>query len=725
MRVTSSMYYKSLYSENNSQLNTKLFDVNKQIASGLKIQYAKDDVRTFTETMRLDNEVTTLDQIKKSTESGYKVSNQTDVTLNEFTDTMNRMRTLFINAANDTHSDVSLDAIADEMRIMEDHFKNLANTSINGQYLFSGSAVDIKPISDDGTYNGNDGQMNSFLGSNTKQKYNLSGEEFFLGEEVLVRRQITSNVVQNNLSEKYDFSAGIDNGTIEKPITVDDTIRDLMGDTDNVVDLNVQKHHFYLRGVQSDGTAFTNQISMSDEDSINELLIKIGDSYGNTPNLKVVNVTLNDNGQIVVEDKLKGSSKLDFHMTAAVDYVNGGGAGDTADITNAGVYGANAGLIDNLDGGDTDFLTAAASGLFVKEFVKSDSVASADSTVANIDGLLYDRTQFSKEGSRISSNIAQILKSDNSFAVDSTKLSEVADISKGTFSTADDTLDGNSFKLSGTNINGAAFDVQIDFATVGSTFTITTPVASAGTYDIFNVATPRVATPADDVTYKQLMDVMNMVVTDSIPDPIGTNINPNTGAVTTTDAEEYDIAVGTSTFSGTTYLSYDGKIGFGELNATNTKAEIAFHDVNSGDFTKPASVMSFNSNNALTIRDPKTDFFKELDAMITAVEDHKSYPDSSSGNIRNIGIQNAITKLDDLQEHLSRSHSVVGAQSNALTTSLERTEILKISTMTLRSTVIDTDLAEASLKLTQLTLNYQAMLSTVGKVSQLSLVNYL
>jgi len=34
-------------------------------------------------------------------------------------------------------------------------------------------------------------------------------------------------------------------------------------------------------------------------------------------------------------------------------------------------------------------------------------------------------------------------------------------------------------------------------------------------------------------------------------------------------------------------------------------------------------------------------------------------------------------------------------------------------------------LAEASLKLTQLSLNYEAMLSTVGKVSKLSLVNYL
>jgi len=81
--------------------------------------------------------------------------------------------------------------------------------------------------------------------------------------------------------------------------------------------------------------------------------------------------------------------------------------------------------------------------------------------------------------------------------------------------------------------------------------------------------------------------------------------------------------------------------------------------------------------------------------------------------------------MDDLQDHVTRSHAQVGANSNTLTASLERTSLLEISTMTLRSSVIDTDLAEASLELTQLSLNYEAMLSTVGKISKLSLVNYL
>ncbi|MFA5462314.1 MAG: flagellar biosynthesis protein FlgL, partial [Sulfurimonas sp.] len=173
--------------------------------------------------------------------------------------------------------------------------------------------------------------------------------------------------------------------------------------------------------------------------------------------------------------------------------------------------------------------------------------------------------------------------------------------------------------------------------------------------------------------------------------------------------------------------TYDGKIGFEELNKSNTKATIALYDSNSGDFSplSDASVMTFNSNNALTVRDPKTDFFKTFDEIIKSVENYKFYPDSSSGDARSLGTENAIAMIDDLKDHISRSNSKVGAQSNALTKSLERSEMLKISSIKLRSAVIDTDLAEASLTLAQLNNSYQAMLSTVGKVSKLSLVNYL
>ncbi|MCF6340379.1 MAG: flagellar biosynthesis protein FlgL [Sulfurimonas sp.] len=692
MRITSNMYYKNIFGDNNALLTKNLFDVNKQIASGLKIQYAKDDVITFSDTMKLDNEIVVLEQIKKSSESAYKMSNQADVVLNEFETTINRTRTLLIQAANGTNSNVSLDSISSELRSLEDHFINLANTSINGQYLFSGSAVDVKPITADGEYAGNDTSLNAFTGSRTKQQYNISGEDLFLGEKSHVRREITTNVSQTNLIGQYatlQSASDTDTGSI----TASSTIRDLMGDSDNVVDTVTLKHFFYIRGTRSNGDSFEQKISMRDDNTVDSLLSQIGTLYGNSPGLNVVNVSLNPNGQIVIEDKMKGSSKIDFHMVAATD-LSGGAAADVNSIDALGV-------------GENDFSkimlatsTATNPNLHVKEFIKSSLNSASGVAGTNIiEGTVYDRTQFDVDGIKVSSSISQIVNETNAFATNSTKISEVATAGS---------LNGKIFNLEGVDINGVAYSAQINFLTAGSTFTV-----GASTYSIYDANTPRAAIDADDMTYRQLMDVVNMVVTDNLPASA-----PGTPT-------QYDMAINTAVLSGKTSLDYEGKIIFEENGTGNTLAQIALYDSNSGDFSNPASVMTFNTNNSLTVRDPKTNFFENLDDIITAVENYKLYPDSSSGDVRNVGIENAIAMLDDLQDHISRAHAQVGSQSNALNTSIERTELLKINTMSLRSSVIDTDLAEASLRLTQLNINYEAMLSTVGRVSQLSLVNYL
>ena len=821
MRITSSMYYKNMYSDNNSKLSKELFDVNKQIASGLQIQYAYDDVRTFTETMRLDNEIATIGQVSKSVESGYKVSTQTDSVLNEFQTTMDRSKSLLIQASNGSQSEASMDAIAAELRGIEEHLINLSNTSIDGKYLFSGSSTDVKPIDENGIYQGNDKALNAFAGNGISQQYNLTGEELFLGEEKLIKKEITSNVPQYNLSSKYPSFIDPTNTQEALIITPNDSIRDLMGDIDETSN---SSSHFYLSGTKSDGTTFTEYITMEDSNKVDDLLTQIGNAYGNTSLMDVVNVSMNDFGEIVVQDKLKGSSKLDFHMVGAIDYAATATV-DSANINDA-IYGGSAGNIDNLKYGETDFdkiingtTDVANKNLHIKKFVQSPfdettsyvdptfvtanysmsrevaSTGAGDDTltitmddgsgstttytqvfntdaqttyealkiqveadgdftvaidgdnisftltaqgleksafidtdldnddgsatgavtttkvdvgatiVSDIESMLYDRVQFSKNGSSLTSNVSQIISETNEFATASTKLSEVADLSSG----SSNSLDGESFILSGKTISGNSYNATIDLSSSGSTFSLD---GGVNNYIIYDASSPRSSVSADNMTYQQLMDVVNMITTEKLPSTLNS-------------ADDYDKAVLDSNSSGNTYLTYDGKISFEDKTSSLTKATMSLYDSNAGNFSNEASVMSFQANNALTISNSKIDFFATFNEIIKSVENHKIYPDNENGDMRNIGIENAIDMIDDLQAHVGRSHASVGAQSNSLQNSLERSQILEISTMTLRSDTIDTDLAEASLTLAQLQLNYQAMLSTVGKVSQLSLVNYL
>jgi flagellar hook-associated protein 3 FlgL len=149
------------------------------------------------------------------------------------------------------------------------------------------------------------------------------------------------------------------------------------------------------------------------------------------------------------------------------------------------------------------------------------------------------------------------------------------------------------------------------------------------------------------------------------------------------------------------------------------------HDSDTDSYDGSSPVFTFNSNNALTIDEPKVDIFHQLDKMIQDVRDGKMRADGNKSNPRNIGIEGGIELIDHIFDHVNKLHTKIGAVSKSLEHIQERNETLVTHIETLKSDVIDVDLAEASMKLQKLQLNYQAMLATIAKVNGLSLVNYM
>ena len=471
------------------------------------------------------------------------------------------------------------------------------------------------------------------------------------------------------------------------------TIGDLMG---NTAANSTATSYFYIQGIKSDGVSFKTKLQFNATDTVDALLQSISALYGSSQ----VDVTLNTRGQIEIVDKKIGSSKLDFHMVGAIDF--NPAVGDAANITDP-MY-VTSGSIDNLQlAGTNDYAIASNTvtpRLYVKEFTKS-GFAPVD-VLNTIEGVNYDRTNFTQSGASLLSSVSQIVKSDNSFALPSTKLLDVA---------SSPTLDTKQLILSGKNISGTAFTMQIDLNTAGSTFSL-----DGGTtnYTIFNTNTPRTAVNSDQMTYQQLMDVVNMALTNSIPATVATSA-------------DYDQAISSANTLASVSLDHEGKIKFLDKTTPTTKAQMSLYDVKSSDYTiATGSAFTFNANSALTIRDPKNNLFTQIEEMIKSVEIGKKFADGTSNtNQRNLGIQNSIQMMDDLMEHVNKLQAESGSYSNILDLTVSRTDLLMVNTKTLRSDVIDTDIAEATLKMQQLSLNYQALLSSISKVSKLSLVNYL
>jgi flagellar hook-associated protein 3 FlgL len=622
------------------------------------------------------------------------------------------MKVKMVNASTNSQSDASLHALADDMRGLKNNLVALANTSIGGQFLFSGTATGQKPIDENGNYQGNNKNLEAFLGSGLKQKYNISGSQLFLGNESNINRTISTNVTQLNQQALYPDimkDTAISRSEAKNSfITPDNTIRDLMGDTDtNTTNDSLRKSYFYIEGTRTNGDTFKQKIDIGMDAKVSDLLKKVSDAFG--PNQ--VDISLNATGQIQISDKMNGSSKIDFHIVGAVDFGTDGI--DNADTTN----------LNTLQSGTNNFskVIDGSNPLYIKEFIKSD-LTSADPT-ASIQGLVYDQLNFSKNGAKLVSNASQIINSTNEYATDSTKLEDVSGMSN---------VSGRVMALKGNDINGNPYDISILLGTP-STFTNNLSLPTPTTYNIYGVAFDDtvgvqpgvkeagegIPSNANEITYRQLMDVVNMAVTGTLPATDSIINNP----------ADYDQAIANANDKGKVSLSADGKLTFEDLQHSTTNAQLALYDTTSSSFFPPivsGNALTFQSNNALTTRDPKKDFFAEIDQMIQSVEKGKTRPDGNdTRDPRNIGMQNSIQMLDDLSDHVSRLQATSGSYSQVLQSSSDRSSLLIVNTKMLRSDVLDTDIAEATLRMQQLSLNYQAMLSSISKVSKLSLVNYL
>jgi len=292
---------KKVYSEINR--------VNTQISTGKKIQHSYEDGAIFSKSLKLESEVQNLEEVKDRTTEAKSYADSADSIMSDFDQTLRDFKTKLINAANQTLNQDNYEAIATELEGSLDHMKNLANTSFNGIYLFSGTDTSVAPIDDEGNYHGNDEPLSTIISKNIKIPYSIDGETLFLGETS------KHKIVSTNIELK--------NQNNDEIIKTTDKIDDLIKDSDG------SDIYFFISGTKSDGSSFKEKFSFDSDNTMDDLLTRIGSEFGNTSDTKVVNVTLNEKGNIVVEDLQKGKSLLNLNIVG----FQGGNSDSETDLT--------------------------------------------------------------------------------------------------------------------------------------------------------------------------------------------------------------------------------------------------------------------------------------------------------------------------------------------------------------------------------------------------------
>ncbi|GAA7554075.1 flagellar hook-associated protein FlgL [Helicobacter pylori] len=828
MRVTFGSKYNQMNNYQNA-LQNKINDANTQIASGLKIRYGYQNSNINNQNLKFQYEENTLDQGIDVAQNAYTSTLNTDKALQEFSKTMEAFKTKLVQSANDVHSETSRAAIANDLERLREHMMNVANTSIGGEFLFGGSKVDRPPIDSEGKYHGNGEDLNALISSDNLVPYNISGQDLFLGADKDKHKLITTNIKLFNQNKLHpDVMDALEHSSLPEEVFIkpSDTLRELIGDNDKDP-TNDPKEFFYLQGVRPDGSSFKEKFALDkayqnqkSATKVSDLLDRIGHAYGNTSQNKVVDVSLNNWGQIEIKNLTPGSENLDFHLISSdgdfddldalrssgkrvTEYVKSAFVTDrslsqvkavpnmynpkvleipSVFVTKDNVLANKNTKLSEIFGDSVQTLKINASRLDetsaikipnlpigldipilldvknstikdLKDAIKerfnnevdveigtngrlriidnapnqspiSLALSTLDDKGLEVAGIPtnnaseYQKTYFNKEGAKLESNAAQIAQ--NGAANGSTKLSEAA---KGS-------LENSVFNMKLNDVNGSFLKAQMILDNNGAFLSlpngIKIPLYDPTTADIQ-------ASKPNEVTYRQLMDAMSIALNYSNTDPaIYQQISDNP---TSKESKERFIELLKQAKDNLSVnLNEEGKVIIQDNMHSNTKMQFMLFDKDANDFSQNAlhsdkPSLKLNANNALIIDKPSVNFFDQLENIITSVRKGIYRPDALgdtySSDMRNLGIQNGITLIDHLSDHIEKMIAKNGAHGKAFENIIRRNEVLKTQVQSIRGETTGTDMAETYNKFSNLTNNYNAVLASTNKINNLSLTKYL
>lgn len=744
MRITNKLNtYNSINQVQTGMKN--LYKSYNQLSSGLQIQNSYEGAGMYITNARLEYEYATLSQIEDASKLADELMKNTDSTMSEMEKLLTRFKVKVTEAANATQTTTSREVIAKELETIRQQIVDLANTSVNGQFLFSGSLTNTKPFDYSGNYYGDDKRLNIVTGDGVKNAYNISGYDLFYKADNDFKKQITTNV--SFTDNRFDL---VQNKDKTRYLEGNDKISYLIGlnyvkDNSNGglewdKDFEQQPMDFpptalYVQGVKPDGTSFKSAVLVQHTDTIQGMLDKIGALYGNTSTSKVVDVSINKSGQIQITDLKQGNTVLDFHAVAYTPQFQtrdelknateamAGAQPNGEQLTNQVLQQVlNGNNITNLNNQPVQVQINGNNynlNLHQTDFIFSKMIDTQNNAANGAD---YDNVYFETKNNKVIGNVSQVLKDGGAYATDSTKLSEVAtgDLANTTLNLKVSSRAGNTYDVT-INLGTS----QVSYTNAGQT--ITFPIMHTDPTTLNS----GVVTPTNEITYRQLNDIIGLFADDRQPTA---TIPTNNNQIDTNGYNTLSQAFATSRVSVNVDMDYKGRITVTDRLSAGTKIKIALTDSQSGVFpnnltttaqTTTGSALSFSANNALIIDEPHNDLINDLETMIQAVRYGYVRADSTGAYPRNTGMQGALERLDHLNEHIIKQRTIIGADQKAMSDTKSKVMTLKVNVKSTQNEVIGADLPEVYSQLMQQQLTYQAALKASTTLSQLSLLNYM
>ncbi|ATP90150.1 flagellin A [Aeromonas caviae] len=211
----------SLNAQRNMMNSTKSLDTSyTRLASGLRINSAKDDAAGLQISNRLTSQINGLDQGNRNANDGISVAQTAEGAMDEVTSMLQRMRTLAQQSANGSNNKDDRDALQAEYKQLSTEINRVANdTTFGGQKLLSGGYKGTFQVGADA------GQTISFKMTTA---FTMSGIASVTKGSATIA-QATNTTAASTIGDAWVVTAATSN-----TITVDwSAISDISGSTDS------------------------------------------------------------------------------------------------------------------------------------------------------------------------------------------------------------------------------------------------------------------------------------------------------------------------------------------------------------------------------------------------------------------------------------------------------------------------------------------------------------
>ncbi|WP_141432912.1 flagellar hook-associated protein FlgL [Bacillus sp. 03113] len=221
MRVTQSMLSNNSL-RNLSESYKRLGKYQDQISSQRKITKPSDDPVVAMKGMYYRSNLTEVEQYKRNLSELYVWMDHSEAGIDQANSGLQRIRELVIQGQSGTNSPENRQAIAREIEQLKEDLVNVANTQVNGRYIFHGTDVSNPPV----VPNSNPPQVASNLASSS-----IDGYKVEVSKGVSLKANVNPANVFNQ--ELFNVVQGIQNSLENNDPT---QLNGLLGQLDSVMD---------------------------------------------------------------------------------------------------------------------------------------------------------------------------------------------------------------------------------------------------------------------------------------------------------------------------------------------------------------------------------------------------------------------------------------------------------------------------------------------------------